>query len=158
MKVRQSVKRMCKACKIVRRKGVVRVVCKENPKHKQRQKGFHTAASSLDSAVPVHQTHAIGGAGCSACAAADGHIDGALTGLWHGQRIAGVGRLGLWSPSSFATASRLGPVAPRRGLSQLIDAQDTGICARHWIPFPREYYRPVPPPPRARASQHLFRD
>jgi len=36
MKVRSSVKRMCAKCKIVRRKGVVRVIC-ENPKHKQRQ-------------------------------------------------------------------------------------------------------------------------
>jgi len=36
MKVRPSVKRMCKNCKVIRRKGVVRVIC-ENPKHKQRQ-------------------------------------------------------------------------------------------------------------------------
>ncbi|HVZ40245.1 MAG TPA: 50S ribosomal protein L36 [Candidatus Kapabacteria bacterium] len=37
MKVRASVKRMCDNCKIVKRKGVVRVICKKNPKHKQRQ-------------------------------------------------------------------------------------------------------------------------
>ena len=36
MKVRSSVKRICPKCKIVRRQGVVRVIC-ENPKHKQRQ-------------------------------------------------------------------------------------------------------------------------
>ena len=36
MKVRASVKRMCSKCKIVRRRGVVRVIC-SNPKHKQRQ-------------------------------------------------------------------------------------------------------------------------
>jgi large subunit ribosomal protein L36 len=36
MKIRASVKRMCKNCKIVRRSGVVRVLC-TNPKHKQRQ-------------------------------------------------------------------------------------------------------------------------
>jgi large subunit ribosomal protein L36 len=36
MKVRASVKRMCDKCKIVRRRGVVRVIC-PNPKHKQRQ-------------------------------------------------------------------------------------------------------------------------
>ncbi|MGH7144720.1 MAG: 50S ribosomal protein L36 [Planctomycetota bacterium] len=36
MKVRPSVKRRCDKCKIVRRKGVLRVVC-ANPKHKQRQ-------------------------------------------------------------------------------------------------------------------------
>ncbi|MDP8213527.1 MAG: 50S ribosomal protein L36 [Candidatus Zapsychrus exili] len=36
MKVKSSVKRICSNCKIVRRKGVVRVIC-SNPKHKQRQ-------------------------------------------------------------------------------------------------------------------------
>jgi large subunit ribosomal protein L36 len=36
MKVRASVKRMCEECKVVRRKGVVRVICR-NPRHKQRQ-------------------------------------------------------------------------------------------------------------------------
>jgi large subunit ribosomal protein L36 len=36
MKVRASVKKMCAHCKLVRRKGVLRVVCK-NPTHKQRQ-------------------------------------------------------------------------------------------------------------------------
>jgi large subunit ribosomal protein L36 len=36
MKVRASVKLMCDKCKIVRRRGVVRVIC-ANPKHKQRQ-------------------------------------------------------------------------------------------------------------------------
>ena len=36
MKVRSSVKKICEKCKVVRRKGVVRVIC-ENPKHKQKQ-------------------------------------------------------------------------------------------------------------------------
>ncbi len=36
MKVRASVKRLCRKCKIVRRVGVVRVIC-EDPRHKQRQ-------------------------------------------------------------------------------------------------------------------------
>jgi len=36
MKVRSSVRRMCANCKIVRRRGVVRVICKD-PNHKQRQ-------------------------------------------------------------------------------------------------------------------------
>jgi large subunit ribosomal protein L36 len=36
MKVLASVKRICRNCKIVRRKGVVRVICKD-PRHKQRQ-------------------------------------------------------------------------------------------------------------------------
>lgn len=36
MKVRPSVKKMCEKCKVIKRKGVIRVIC-ENPKHKQRQ-------------------------------------------------------------------------------------------------------------------------
>jgi len=36
VKVMASVKRICRKCKIVRRKGVVRVIC-SNPRHKQRQ-------------------------------------------------------------------------------------------------------------------------
>lgn len=37
MKVRASVKKICEHCKLVKRKGVIRVVCK-NPRHKQRQR------------------------------------------------------------------------------------------------------------------------
>jgi len=37
MKVRASVKKICKDCKQVKRKGILRIVCKKNPKHKQRQ-------------------------------------------------------------------------------------------------------------------------
>ncbi len=36
VKVRPSVKKMCAKCKIIKRKGAVRVIC-VNPKHKQRQ-------------------------------------------------------------------------------------------------------------------------
>ncbi len=36
MKVRASVKKICRNCKIIRRKGSVRVIC-DNPRHKQRQ-------------------------------------------------------------------------------------------------------------------------
>ncbi|OPZ28041.1 MAG: 50S ribosomal protein L36 [Lentisphaerae bacterium ADurb.BinA184] len=36
MKVRPSVKRKCENCRVVRRKGVVRIACK-NVRHKQRQ-------------------------------------------------------------------------------------------------------------------------
>jgi large subunit ribosomal protein L36 len=36
MKVKASVKRRCEKCKIIRRRGVVRVIC-VNPRHKQRQ-------------------------------------------------------------------------------------------------------------------------
>jgi large subunit ribosomal protein L36 len=36
MKVQASVKKRCAKCKMIRREGVVRVIC-SNPKHKQRQ-------------------------------------------------------------------------------------------------------------------------
>jgi large subunit ribosomal protein L36 len=36
MKVKASVKKMCAKCKIIKRCGVVRVIC-ANPRHKQRQ-------------------------------------------------------------------------------------------------------------------------
>jgi large subunit ribosomal protein L36 len=36
MKVQASVKPICEKCKVIRRNGVVRVIC-ENPRHKQRQ-------------------------------------------------------------------------------------------------------------------------
>ena len=37
MKVRPSVKPICEKCKVIRRRGVVRIVC-SIAKHKQRQK------------------------------------------------------------------------------------------------------------------------
>jgi len=37
MKVKASVKKICRNCKIVRRKGVLYVICRSDPKHKQRQ-------------------------------------------------------------------------------------------------------------------------
>lgn len=36
MKVRASVKKICRNCKVIRRGGSVRVICVE-PRHKQRQ-------------------------------------------------------------------------------------------------------------------------
>ncbi|HEA17636.1 hypothetical protein LCGC14_0924640 [marine sediment metagenome] len=36
MKVQASVKKICRNCKVVKRKGVVRIICTE-AKHKQRQ-------------------------------------------------------------------------------------------------------------------------
>ena len=36
MKVGSSVKKICKDCRVIKRRGVLRVICK-NPKHKQRQ-------------------------------------------------------------------------------------------------------------------------
>jgi large subunit ribosomal protein L36 len=36
MKVRASVKKICRNCKVIRRGGVIRVICSD-PRHKQRQ-------------------------------------------------------------------------------------------------------------------------
>lgn len=36
MKVRASVRRMCESCRLIRRRGILRVIC-TNPRHKQRQ-------------------------------------------------------------------------------------------------------------------------
>ena len=37
MKVRTSVKPVCEGCSVVKRTGVVYIICKKNPRHKQRQ-------------------------------------------------------------------------------------------------------------------------
>lgn len=37
MKVRASVKKMCRHCKVIRRNGVLRVICNVEKRHKQRQ-------------------------------------------------------------------------------------------------------------------------
>ena len=37
VKVRSSVKPICEHCKVVKRDGVLRIICGRNPKHKQRQ-------------------------------------------------------------------------------------------------------------------------
>ena len=34
MKVRASVKKLCRNCKIIRRDGIVRVICSAEPRHK----------------------------------------------------------------------------------------------------------------------------
>ena len=41
MKVRPSVKPICDKCKVIKRKGVIRVIC-ENPNHKHRQGLFES--------------------------------------------------------------------------------------------------------------------
>ena len=43
--VKASVKRLCEACRLVRRRGVLFNLCKKNPRHKQRQ-GLHAAAAA----------------------------------------------------------------------------------------------------------------
>jgi ribosomal protein L36 len=37
-KVKASLKKRCQHCFFCRRKGTLRIVCKENPRHKQKQK------------------------------------------------------------------------------------------------------------------------
>nr|YP_010273727.1 ribosomal protein L36 [Dinetus racemosus]UKO32135.1 ribosomal protein L36 [Dinetus racemosus] len=37
MKIRASVRRICQKCRLIRRRGRIRVIC-SNPRHKQRQK------------------------------------------------------------------------------------------------------------------------
>ncbi|MCH8244702.1 50S ribosomal protein L36 [Patescibacteria group bacterium] len=37
MKVRSTIKKICKDCTIVKRERKLYVICKKNPKHKQRQ-------------------------------------------------------------------------------------------------------------------------
>ncbi|CAM9983491.1 unnamed protein product [Ectocarpus sp. 6 AP-2014] len=49
MKVRSAVRRICRDCYVVKKKGVVYIRCKSVKKHKQRQ-GFHT-----DAGVPAWQ-------------------------------------------------------------------------------------------------------
>ena len=36
MKVKASVRPRCDKCKVIKRRGIIRVIC-ENPRHKQRQ-------------------------------------------------------------------------------------------------------------------------
>ncbi|KAA0155334.1 hypothetical protein FNF29_01709 [Cafeteria roenbergensis] len=50
MKVRSALRKMCGGCRVVKRGKKVLIVCKENPKHKQRQ-GFATMAA--DAARPA---------------------------------------------------------------------------------------------------------
>lgn len=37
MRVKSSIKKNCRDCMIVKRRGRLYVICKKNPKHKQRQ-------------------------------------------------------------------------------------------------------------------------
>jgi len=37
MKVRASIKKICNGCKIIKRDGVLRIICSKTKKHKQRQ-------------------------------------------------------------------------------------------------------------------------
>ena len=37
VKVQASVKKRCDSCKIIKRRGIIRVICSKDPTHKQRQ-------------------------------------------------------------------------------------------------------------------------
>lgn len=37
MKVKPSVKKICRNCKVIKRNGIVRIICSSDPRHKQRQ-------------------------------------------------------------------------------------------------------------------------
>lgn len=37
VKVQASVKKRCDSCKIIKRHGIIRVICSKDPRHKQRQ-------------------------------------------------------------------------------------------------------------------------
>ncbi|MDR0361269.1 MAG: 50S ribosomal protein L36 [Planctomycetota bacterium] len=37
MKVTPSIRKRCEHCKMIHRKGVLRIICKVNPRHKMRQ-------------------------------------------------------------------------------------------------------------------------
>lgn len=64
MKVRSSVKKICDKCQVVKRGKRVYVICKANPKHKQRQglhtvaaaRAVHSATGGLASVAPVRAT------------------------------------------------------------------------------------------------------
>ena len=54
MKVRASVKKLCEHCKIVKRRGVIRVIC-SNKRHKQRQGRFNFMARIIGVEVPPNK-------------------------------------------------------------------------------------------------------
>ena len=59
MKVRSSVKPICEKCKIIKRKGSIRVIC-ENPKHKQRQANPSIRSDCLEAKASKLSAAAVG--------------------------------------------------------------------------------------------------
>lgn len=53
MKVRSSVKKMCKGCKVVKYNQKTYIRCKENPRHKQRQ--LFSTAKFIEQPLIAHQ-------------------------------------------------------------------------------------------------------
>ena len=58
MKVRSSVKKMCKGCKVVKYNQKVYIKCKENPRHKQRQL-FSTVKAIESMLAPVDYSYSL---------------------------------------------------------------------------------------------------
>jgi ribosomal protein L36 len=61
MRVRSAVRRLCKDCRVVKRRKRLYVTCKRNPRHKQRQ-GFSTTTTSIElvpsTTLPVYPSTA----------------------------------------------------------------------------------------------------
>lgn len=68
MKVKKAVKRICEHCFSTRRRGKLFIICKKNPRHKQRQL-YHTTASAAVAADPAAAATAAlrSSSSCDAC-------------------------------------------------------------------------------------------
>lgn len=82
--VRSAIKRLCEACKIVKRKGRLYVVCDKVPKHKQRQ-GYGTASS-------VNGAHGV---------VVGKESEWGCAGAHHGPSLQSVGNLSLLGKASW---------------------------------------------------------
>lgn len=80
--VRSAIKRLCEACKIVKRKGRLYVVCDKVPKHKQRQGVCTEARADVAQETSGWASSAEGrGGACAAHAAAHAPAPSAVGGL-----------------------------------------------------------------------------
>lgn len=107
-----AIKKLCDACRIVRRRGRLYVICKENKKHKQRQ-GYHTdaaqQAAAAEAAAPSRQA--------------------GLCGTW-AAHCTGRGGTDRWDGrAAVAPRSEAQPVLPR--CRPLLDV-GSSIGARMW--------------------------
>lgn len=128
MKVRAAVKKVCKSCRTVRRRGVLYVTCKANPKHKQRQGLHSSAAQSLFAAdAALSSTGAPGSAVQRLCGLWPGVGGAALGGLAAAQSeqpMCGLGG-GLWGAAQLPSG-----VLQLREVQQLIHRPSSGWMSR----------------------------
>jgi large subunit ribosomal protein L36 len=156
MKVRASVKRMCKHCKIVKRKGLVRVVCRDNPKHKQRQRG--------STARRLHHTQAAPQAECTTCGGCAACIARPVASQWAPASTLAPRLLPWVLPSSLVSSPMGGGAsAPRRGLAQIAAPGlfDSSTAAGRGDPPPPPLpsihsFIPPPPPPTFGPITYVF--